>query len=111
MARWDTFLLEAPISFGAAGDNVIVAAPAAGLIVRVFALFLFTQNTITLFFSDGPGGSRLTGDCKIGATQGFVLPWLDPHPWFTLTPARAFVANLDTPSSFGGRIIYQVGDD
>src|SRR2546429_9896479 len=70
----------------AAAAATLVAAQAAGVKVRVVALFLVNTAAQTLTFKSGAGGTALTGAMALGANGVLVLPYC-PSGYFETAPA------------------------
>jgi hypothetical protein len=69
-----------------AATGTIVAAQAAGVKIRVVALFLVNTAAQTLTFKSGAGGTALTGAMALPATGILVLPF-NPQGWFETAAA------------------------
>lgn len=63
-------VLNAVISAANSGDNTIVAAPGAGLRIRVLSYFYKVTSAVNVRFESGAGGTALTGIVPYGAEGG-----------------------------------------
>lgn len=78
----------APIS-GAAGDNTLVAAQAAGIKIRVLGFMLVPAASAVVTFQSGTGGTALTGAMTI--TQPI---WIEGVQLGIFETAAATLLNL-----------------
>lgn len=97
---------EAVIDFAAAGDNQVIAAPAAGLRIRVYGLELGPVSIATNIIKRS-GATALTGLQAFPANGGQMLDRTS-FPWYTCGPAEAFIINQSAAAQIGGRIWYTV---
>jgi hypothetical protein len=74
---------------GAAGDNTLVAAQAAGVKIRVLGFLVCPAASAVISFQSGTGGTNLTGAMTITAPI-----WVEGAPLGIFETAAATLLNL-----------------
>ncbi len=97
---------EAVISFNAAGDNTIIAAPGAGLRIRVYGLE-FGPIAGASDLTKKSAATALTGAQNFPANGGEILD-RGNFPWYTCGLNEAFIINSSAAVNVGGRVWYTV---
>lgn len=99
---------EAIINAALNGDNIIIAAPGALKVIRVYGFILFAQGgAVNAKWTDGVGGTSLFG--PVFPFNGVGAAWQqnrDGNPWWTGTANTALILNLSGAVQVGGRIWY-----
>lgn len=102
--RQNPALTHGVISLTTAGTYVIVP-PSSSLAIRVFALYLWSENIQNWELFDGT--LSLTGLQKgWPAQQGLLLPYVG-EPWFELQPNNALRLSLSGNGQFSGFVKYR----
>ena len=94
--------IQAPISFSAAGDNIVVAG-VAGMYVKVLQFFLVLDGTSILTFKSN--ASLISGPMSMLANGSIVLDYIQ-LPLQTVSPGDNFVINSSNAVNVGGVIWY-----
>ncbi len=94
---------EAVINFNAAGDTSLIAAPGAGLRLRIYGLEFLTAGATNIIVKSA--ATVLVGEQDFGANSGKIL---DPiaFPRYTCGVNEAFIFNCSAAVQIGGRIYY-----
>jgi len=99
-------LLNAPIEASGAGDNILIAAPGAGLRIYVFQLVFLTRNAVNVRLRSA--ATNLTGLLSY-LTQGqFAVDGPGDRPIYALGVSEALIANLSAAVGIDGSIAYTV---
>jgi hypothetical protein len=98
-------MLSAPVSTATAGDNTVVAAPAAGWI-RLHGYVLVAGGAVNVTWKND-GATALTGAMALGSTVNLVAPEA-ADGWFDLSPGNALVLNLSAAVQVSGHVLYSV---
>jgi hypothetical protein len=92
--------LTANVVNSSSGTITVVAAPGAGLFVRVYRLFLVFGNTSNITFQDG-ASNALSGAIPMVANGSITLD-LDGQPWFECAVNQSFqIVNSNSVSVNG----------
>ena len=94
----------ATIAASASGNNTIVAAVTAKK-VRVLAVQLTANGSVTAKWQSGAGGTDLTGLAYLVVNTGYVLPY-NPAGWFETASNTLLNLNLSGAIAVGGSITY-----
>ena len=86
-----------------AATGTLVAAQAAGVKIRVVALFLVNTAAQNVTFKSGAAGTALTGPMALGANAALVLPF-SPTGYFETTPAALLEMSLSGITQVSGTI-------
>jgi hypothetical protein len=70
-----------------AATATLVAAQAAGVKIRVVALFLVNTAAQTVTFKSGAGGTAITGPLALGVNAPLALQF-NPQGWFETAAAQ-----------------------
>jgi len=100
-------VLRGAISTSASGNTTILAAQGASANTLVMGVYLMSAGTVNVTFTDGAGGTALTGAIPLIANTGFVLP-ISPHGWMLGSANTALVLNLDAAVQVSGVYVYTV---
>lgn len=95
------------------GDNQIIAGK-AGMVIDVLGYELIPQASVVAKFTDGGGGTALTGPMSL-PTAGRNVPVIPPstfgkwqEPWFsTLTGGTDLTLNLGAGTQVSGFLVYR----
>lgn len=98
---------RAAISAASSGDNTLLAAQGSGNKILVHQVLLVAVTAVTVRFESGAGGTALTGQMSIGATQGFVLPF-SPIGWFETAANTLLNLELSSAVQTSGVFAYTV---
>jgi hypothetical protein len=98
-------MLSAPVSTATAGDNTIIAAPAAGWI-RLHGYVLAGAGAVNVTWKND-GATALTGAMALAASVNLVAPEA-ADGWFDLTPGNALVLNLSAAVQVSGHVLYSL---
>ncbi len=97
--------LETPINISAAGDNTIIAAPAAGLRIRIVNMFLICSAAVAVTLKSG-AATNLSGAMSFAANSGMGFNG-DFNP-LQCNLAQAFVINLGGNVQVSGFVLYYI---
>lgn len=97
-------LTEVAVNINTATTTAVIAAGAAGIIIRVYKLFLVAAAAQTLDIKDG--STSLTGGALTFAAGGVLALDNDGTPWFTATAATALNFVTTTTGQLSGRLYY-----
>ena len=97
----------AAIAAASSGDNTVIAAPAAGLKIRVWGLVIVADGTVDARFEDGAAGTALTGQCALSVSSGYTMP-IGEFPWWELTAATLLNLELSGAVGVNGTIVYDI---
>ncbi len=92
------------ISASSSGNNTIVSA-VSGKKIRVTSWNFMANGTVNAKFTDGAGGSDLTGLYYMIVNTGISVPY-HPEGYFTGSTNTALVINLSASIAIGGVITY-----
>lgn len=87
------------------GNNTLVAAPGAGVKIRVLSAFLVSAGTVNVRFESGADGTALTGQMNLVVNSGFTLPF-NPAGWFETADATLLNLELSAAVSVDGCVTY-----
>ena len=88
-----------PISFSASGDNILVAAQAAGPISIAGMMFTVGGATNVIFKK---GATAFSGAMIFTANGSSMTLPLNDEPWYRIPPGSAFVLNSSAAVAIGG---------
>lgn len=93
--------IQAPISFSASGDNVVILGT-VGKIIKVLQLFFVVTGNTSLVFKSG--STALTGTMDMLAHGSVVLDYIQLP--LTCAAGNDFIINSGTAINIGGTIWY-----
>lgn len=96
-------VVQAPISFSAPGDNIVVVG-VAGKSIKVLQLFLVLADATNLIYKSG--SSALSGTLTFGSNAAQVQDYIQLP--LTCNPGDNFIINLTVGVVVGGTIWYAV---
>jgi hypothetical protein len=99
------------INTGAAGDNGIIGAQAAGKRIAVWSYFIVADGTVDARFEDGAGGGAFTGQVPLQVREGWVSPAGGLVPLFVGTAATPLSLELSAAIQVHGSVSFTVVDD
>lgn len=88
-----------------AATATLVAAQAAGVKIRVVALFLVNTTAQSVTFKSGAGGTAITGPLPLAALGQLVLPF-NPMGHFETAAAALLELSLSGATQVGGVLQY-----
>jgi hypothetical protein len=105
-------MLTKAITAGASGDNQAVAG-VAGKRIRVLGFVLSFSGTVNAKFTDGAGGTALTGLLYGAADAAITAPCVPPvvgsQPgWFATSQGNDLTLNLSAATAVGGFLLYDL---
>lgn len=95
----------AVIDAATSGDNTLVAAPSAGIKIRILAAFMIAAGTVTARFESGASGTAMSGQMNLTTNSGFVLPY-NPAGWGETADATLLNLELSAAVSVDGMLVY-----
>lgn len=96
-------VLQAPLSFSGAGDNIVIAG-VAGRSIKVLQLFLVIAGATNLIYKSG--ATALSGTLTFGSNAAQVQDYIQLP--LTCNPGDNFIINLSSGVVVGGTIWYSV---
>jgi hypothetical protein len=104
----DNIASYAIIDEAGAGDNEVIAAPAAGFKLLIWGFAFVVAGAVNVRFEGGAGGTALTGVMNFAsAGQGMAVP-VGRKPIFEIAAATNFNAELSAAVSIDGFVVYSV---
>lgn len=99
---------QVPISFSAAGDNIIVSG-VSGKQIKAFRLKLLVASATILLVKNG-ALLALDGPLSFSANEGMILDFtsIDMPPWYTTSAGNALIINSSNAVVVGGNLDYLV---
>jgi len=97
-----------PIDVSSSGDNEVVPA-IAGKMILVYAFSFQAVGTVNVKFTDGAGGSDLTGAFNFQAREGIAPPGIQPPAYlFGTSVSNALILNLSAAIAVKGYVSYMI---
>lgn len=96
--------LRIAINISAAGNNTVIAAPAAGLRIRIVNMFYVCTGAVTVTLYSG--ANAITGTMSFAANSGMGFNG-DSNP-LQMNTAEAFIMNLGGNVQVSGFVLYYI---
>lgn len=103
--RLDSNVVRVHVDPATSGSNEIVAAPGAGIKIRVLSVFAIATAAQTITFTSA--STDISCDCPVAANGGYVLPH-NPTGWFQTAANEALNVDLSASTHVGIMINYQL---
>ena len=99
---------RAVINIATSGDNTIIAAPAAGFIIKIVKMFFAVASSVNVTFKSGANAltGAMTFATGLGSTNVFSFDG-DFNP-LSMNAAEAFIINLSGNVQVSGFVLYYV---
>jgi len=96
--------LFTPVAAASNGDNTIISAT-GGKRIRVLSGAIVASGSVNVKFTDGAGGSGITGTMNFVSNSGVQIPFA-PVGNFQTSSGNALVLNLSGATNVGGWLTY-----
>lgn len=96
------------INTATSGDNQLLAAPGAGLKIKIVSYALIAAGTVNVKFTSGIGGTNMTGPYSLIANTGIGLSGSTASHLLEAGTNTAFVLNLSGAIQVSGHYSYFV---